>query len=861
MNWHLLPLSEIERLLNTTPSGIDSVTASQLLVEHGKNQLEKKKKKTILQMLLQQLLDFMILILVAAALISGILGDIIDTLIILAIIVINTAVGVIQEYRAQKAMEALKKMASGIAQVVREGKQRDIPFAEIVPGDLLFLEVGNIIPADIRFFETHQIKVDESVLTGESHNVEKHPEELPEGDYVLGDRINMGYKGTHVTSGYGLAYVVTTGMSTELGRIARMIQTEEKATPLQKRLTVFGKQLSVGILIVCALIFGIGILRGETVLSMLLTSISLAVAAIPEALAALVTIALAFGAKRLVKSNVLIRKLAAVESLGSVSYICTDKTGTLTLNKMTVEEIFETSDETAHPGFAGYNALLAAIALNNDASTDSNGKWLGDSTELALARYAFDKNYRRTDLELYYPRIAELPFDSTRKCMSTLHKCDQGVLVITKGAVEELFGKLNDEQKKIKAEFELKADAMAAKGYRVLGYAVKWLADVPDHLVPGAIESSLTLIGFTGMIDPPRKEAKQAVAQCKAAGIITVMITGDHKLTAMTIAKRLGILESEEDLVLSGAELTQLKLEEFEDIVERVRVYARVNPEQKLKIITALQDKNHFVAMTGDGVNDAPALKNANIGIAMGINGTEVSKEASQMILLDDNFSTIVVAIKQGRRIFDNILKFIKYIMTGNSGELWAIFLAPFFGLPMPLLPIQILWINLVSDSLPGLALGSESADAHIMKRPPRSPEQTIFSRAMIIHILWVGFLIGLITLGLQAWAIENGKEHWQTMAFSVLCFAQLAHAMAIRSERASIFSIGLFSNKYMLIALLIAAALQLMVIYSPFFNVIFKTQALTINELALTIGVSGMVFFAVEIEKWVKRKFGYGYE
>lgn len=857
MNWHLLPLSEIERLLNTTPSGIDSVTASQLLAEHGKNQLEKKKRKTILQMLLQQLLDFMILILVAAAIISGILGDIIDTIIILAIIVINTAVGVIQEYRAQKAMEALKKMASGIAQVVREGTKLALPFSELVPGDLLFLEVGNIIPADIRFFETHQIKVDESVLTGESHNVQKHPEELPQGDYVLGDRINMGYKGTHVTSGSGLAYVVATGMSTELGRIARMIQTEEAATPLQKRLTVFGKQLSVGILIVCALIFGIGIWRGETVLSMLLTSISLAVAAIPEALAALVTIALAFGAKRLVKSNVLIRKLAAVESLGSVGYICTDKTGTLTLNKMTVEEIFETSDETANLVFGGQNALLAAIALNNDTSIDSSGKWLGDSTELALARYAFDKNYKRTDLELKYPRVAELPFDSTRKCMSTLHKCDKGVLLITKGAVEELLGKLNEEQKTAKAEFEFKANEMAAKGYRVLGYAVKRLADVPDNLVSGEIESALTLIGFTAMIDPPREEAKQAVAQCKEAGIIAVMITGDHKLTAMAIAKRLGILESEEDLVLSGPELTQLKLEEFEDIVERVRVYARVNPEQKLKIITALQDKNHFVAMTGDGVNDAPALKNANIGIAMGINGTEVSKEASQMILLDDNFSTIVVAIKQGRRIFDNILKFIKYIMTGNSGELWAIFLAPFLGLPMPLLPIQILWINLVSDSLPGLALGSESADAHIMKRPPRSPGQNIFSRAMMIHILWVGFLIGLITLGIQAWAIENEKDHWQTMAFSVLCFAQLAHAMAIRSERESIFRIGLFSNKYMIIALSIAIALQLMVIYSPFFNVIFKTQALTVNELALTIGVSCTVFFAVEIEKWIKRKWG----
>jgi Ca2+-transporting ATPase len=854
MNWHLLPLSEIAQLLNTTPSGIDNITATQRLVEHGKNQLEEKKKKTIFGMLLHQLVDFMVLILIVAAVISGILGDVTDTVIILAIIILNAAVGIIQEYRAEKAIEALKNMAAGTVRIVREGKTIDIPAPDLVPGDVVQLEAGNIIPADIRFIETHQIRVDESALTGESQNVEKHPNELPEGDYALGDRINIGFKGTHITNGRGLAYVVTTGMNTELGRIAKMIQTDESSTPLQKRLTAFGKWLSVGILIICTVIFGTGLLRGETLLTMLLTSISLAVAAIPEALPALVTIALAFGAKRLVKSKALIKKLPAVETLGSVTYICTDKTGTLTLNKMTVQEIFDTADAEFNSIFSESNALLNAMALNNDVSRDRNGKWVGDSTEVALVQYALDRIYERVDLLLNFPRVGEIPFDSTRKCMTTLHKTNKGILVITKGAVEVLFEKLDDHQKKSIPEFEHKANEMAEMGYRVLGYAMRILPTLPESLIANEIESSLTLIGFAGMMDPPRKEAQQAVSECKQAGIIPVMITGDHKLTAKAIAKKIGIIATEEHMVLTGSELAKLTLEEFEKIVEKVRVYARVNPEQKLKIITALQDKHHFVAMTGDGVNDAPALKNADIGIAMGINGTAVSKEASHMILLDDNFATIVVAVKHGRRIFDNILKFIKYIMTGNSGELWAIFLAPFFGLPFPLLAIHILWINLVTDGLPGLALASEPADVNIMNRPPRNPKQNIFAEGMARHILWVGLLMGLVTIGMQAWAIQGDNSHWQTMAFTVLCFSQMGHVMAIRSDRESIFKIGVFSNKPMLGALVITVALQLLIIFIPFFNTVFKTQPLTFSELAITIAISSLVFWAVEIEKWIKR-------
>ncbi|MCE9540646.1 MAG: HAD-IC family P-type ATPase, partial [Bacteroidetes bacterium] len=525
MDWHLLSLSEITQKLKTSPSGIDGSTASQRLREYGENKITEKKKKTVLQKFLYQFTDFMILILIAAAIISSILGDVTDSIIILVIVIINAAVGFIQEYRAEKAMEALKKMAARNTRVLRDGKNIEIPTTDLVPGDVVRLEAGDIVPADIRFFETHQFKIDESALTGESHNVEKNSDELPEGNYSIGDRINMGFKGTFITNGRALAYVVETGMNTELGQIAKLIQIEEKLTPLQKRLAAFGKRLSVVILIICTIIFLIGWLRGEAILTMLLTTISLAVAAIPEALPALVTIALALGAKQLVKSNALIRKLPAVETLGSVTYICTDKTGTLTLNKMTVQEIYETADNKSNSTFSKSNALLNAMALNNDVSKDKNGKWLGDSTEVALVKYASEKNFEKNALEKIFPRVEELPFDSTRKCMTTFHKTENGIIAITKGAVDVLLEKLADNQKALIPELELKVNEMAGKGYRVLGYAIKTISTLPEELNSHEIESSLTLIGFAGMIDPPREEAKQAVEECKRAGIISVMIT------------------------------------------------------------------------------------------------------------------------------------------------------------------------------------------------------------------------------------------------------------------------------------------------------------------------------------------------
>lgn len=854
MNYHTRPVADIPHLLDTTPTGLDPETARQRLAEYGKNEIVDARKRTVWQIALHQLADVMILVLIAAAVISGFVGELKSTYVILAIVVINTIVGFVQEYRAEKAMEALKKMASNQARVLRKGQTIDVAAADLVPGDLTLLEAGNVIPADVRFVDTHALKVDESSLTGESDNVEKTPDTLPEGDYPLGDRMNMGYKGTFVTNGRATAYVVATGMTTELGKIATLIQTEESDTPLQKRLASFGKSLAAAALGICVLFFLVGWWRGEPLLNLLLVSISLAVAAIPEALPAVVTVALALGAKRLVKSNALIRKLPAVETLGSVTYICTDKTGTLTINKMTVEKT-DKSPDFALPVLANGDALLTAMALNNDVAKDHAGHWLGDSTEVGLVQYAADRDYERTALETRFPRMAELPFDSDRKCMTTLHQTDQGILCLTKGAVGSLFGQLAENEQASVPDLRKRVDAMAEQGFRTLGYAGKLLPELPNTITPETIETGQRFIGFVGLMDPPRQEARQAVAECKAAGIITVMITGDHKLTAKAVAESLEIISSPDDLVLTGPELEMLDDTTFGEIVEKVRVYARVDPAQKLRIISALQARNQFVAMTGDGVNDAPALKNADIGIAMGINGTEVSKEAAHMILLDDNFATIVKAVKHGRRIFDNILKFIRYIMSGNAGEIWALFLAPFFGLPIPLLAIHILWINLITDGLPGLALAYEPAEKNTMQRPPIDPKQTIFADGMGAFILWVGLLIGAVTIGTQAWAIQSGLAHWQTMTFTVLCFSQLGNAIAIRSRRESVFSIGLLANKPMLGAIVLTVALQLMIVYTPFFNDLFNTQPLTWAELGITVAASSVVFWAVEIQKWVARR------
>ncbi|NVO86229.1 cation-translocating P-type ATPase [Hymenobacter terrestris] len=860
MDYHLPPVADVAAALATSPAGLDAATAGQRLAEHGPNQLTGSQQKTVWQLLLHQLADVMILVLLAAAGVSVLIGEAKSAYVILAIVGLNAVIGFVQEYRADKAMEALQKMAASHAQVLRDGQPQQVLTAELVPGDVVLLEAGNVIPADVSFLETFTLKVDESSLTGESNNVEKTVEALPPGDYSLGDRVNLGYKGTSVTNGRATAYVVATGMRTELGKIAALIQTAEVVTPLQKRLGTLGKRLSVAALVVGALFFAVGWLRGEPWESLLLVAISLAIAALPEALPALVTVSLALGAGRLMQSHALIRKLPAVETLGSVTYICTDKTGTLTLNQMTVEDLYEVP-AVALPGLADRNALLVALALNTDAARDPENNWLGDSTEVALARYAADKDYDRTGLEAQFPRLAELPFDSERRCMTTLHQTPKGVLVLTKGAAGSLYKQLAASQQAGIADLRRRVDAQAAQGYRVLAYGAKMLPELPADLTPATVETDLTFLGFASLIDPPREEARQAVAECKTAGIIPVMITGDHKLTAKAIAEKLGIISSEEELVLTGPELTALDEAAFAAVVEKVRVYARVDPAQKLRIISALQARHQFVAMTGDGVNDAPALKNADIGIAMGINGTEVAKEAAAMILLDDNFATIVEAVRHGRRIYDNILKFIRYLLAGSVGEITALFCAPFFGLPVPLLAIHILWINLITDGLPGLALAYEPSEKSTMQRPPINPRQTIFADGLGWFILAVGLLVGALTIGMQTWAIGRGLPHWQTMAFTVLCFSQLGLALAIRSGHESIFSLGLLTNKPMLGAVLLTVGLHLIIIYVPFCNELFSTQPLTVAELGIAATMASVVFWAVEIRKFIIRRRGVALE
>jgi len=628
--------------------------------------------------------------------------------------------------------------------------------------------------------------------------------------------------------------------------------------------------------------------RGEPPLLMLLTAISPAVAAIPEALPAVITISLALGARKMVRQNTLIRKLPAVETLGSVTYICSDKTGTLTLNKMTVEEIYVNDTivreeqkvilngpDPRSPVGDSRSMLMTALAVSNDAGEDAAGTAVGDPTEFALYARAKQEGYDKTVLREEFPRVAEIPFDSERKCMTTFHQLpgskvnehgpwgNSGFVSFTKGAIDILLDKsvnmVTDAGLRTVDAGEIGKvnEGMAADGLRVLGFAMRSWEAVPEELSPEQVETGLTILGLVGMMDPPREEAAEAVRVCKTAGIRPVMITGDHPLTATTIAKRLGILDHDSRAVITGRELEQLSLEELEERVENLRVYARVAPEQKLNIVKALQDKGQFVAMTGDGVNDAPALKSADIGIAMGITGTDVTKEASDMVLLDDNFATIVKAVKEGRRIFDNIRKFIKYTMTSNSGEIWTIFLAPFLGLPIPLLPIHILWINLVTDGLPGLALAAEPAEKGIMERPPRHPKESIFANALGIHIVWVGLLMGAVSLFTQAWSMKTGHAHWQTMVFTVLCLSQMGHVLAIRSARESLFSQGVFSNRPLAGAFLLTFILQMATIYVPPLNPIFKTEPLSLQELTLTLALASVVFLAVELEKFIKRRRG----
>lgn len=847
--FHTLSIAETLQQLDTSGHGLSAEEAEQRLKQYGPNELEQQKKKSAWVLLLHQFADFMIIVLMVAAVISGLAGDPVDSVIILVIVLLNAILGFVQEYRAEKAMEALRKMAVLNAKVIRNNTTQQIPGNALVPGDIVLLEAGNAVPADLRLIETYSLSIDESALTGESVAVDKITAPIKEAEALPGDRHNMAYKSTLITNGRGVGVVAATGMHTEIGKIALLLQGNDSETPLKRRMASFGKKLSYIILIICLVLFGVGLLRGEEWVPMMMLSISLAVAAIPEALPALITIALSRGAARMVKQQALIRKLPAVETLGSVSFICTDKTGTLTLNKMKVVQHFLLP---AMNGVLKQHTLHVCMALNHDVQSSSDGHWVGDPTETALVEYVVQAEGRQalSFIQQQYPRVAELPFDSDRKCMTTVHRFENKLLVISKGAVEAISAAAANGEPLAMLNGE--AELWATKGLRVLAYAIKWLDALPQPFDYEQVECNMQLVGLAGLIDPPREEVRAAIAECKQAGIKPVMITGDHPATAKAIATDIGIMHPG-DLMMTGKELQQSDFNLFLQKVEKTAVYARVSPEQKLMIVKALQQHHHFVAMTGDGVNDAPSLKAANIGVAMGINGTDVSKEAAHMILLDDNFATIIKAVKEGRRIFDNIRKFVKYIMTCNSAEIWTIFMAPMLTLPMPLLPIHILWINLITDGLPGLALASEKAEANVMNRPPRPSNESLFAGGLGYHIVWVGILMAAVTLATQSYCLYANAAHWQTMVFTVLSLSQLGHALAIRSESTFLYRQGLLSNPALLFSVLFTFILQLMVIYLPVMNELFKTEPLSLSELTICMALSAVVFHAVELEKWIK--------
>jgi len=910
-NWHQTEVSEVLQQLGTdATNGLSHAEATRRLSAHGYNELIERSMKSPWRILWEQLATTMMIILVIAAVISAALGDNKDAIAILAIVVLNALMGFRQEYRAEKAIAALKKLAVPNVKVRRESRVQEISARELVQGDIVLLEAGNLTPADGRLIESVNLQIQEAALTGESAPVEKNILPL-EDEAPLAERRNMTFMGTVVTYGRGQAVITATGMETELGKIAEMIQTVmQEPTPLQQRLKKLGQNLAYVAFALVAIVGVLGLWRGEEARLVFLTAVSMAVAAIPEGLPAVVTIALALGAQRILKRRALIRKLPAVETLGSVTVICSDKTGTLTENRMTVTVVdianheINLSEDLRQPSpvLAVEDARLTQLrrepalmlmaiggALCNDAVLEIKHEQaqrfqiVGDPTEGALLFVAAKLGIRKNELEKIFPRVAEAPFDSERKRMTTVHKSEGREVrsvgreqnstlelacstlsglgashyAFTKGAVDSLLEistscwvddhvePLNEKwRKKIIADNE----RLARNGMRVLGLAFRTLAASPGN---GKIEErDLIFVGMAGMIDPARPEVKEAVATCKRAGIRPVMITGDHPLTAQHIARDLGILSKHDSNVFKGQELAEMSVTELENVVENISVYARVSPEHKLKIVQALQNRGHLVAMTGDGVNDAPALKQADIGVAMGITGTDVSKEAADMILQDDNFATIVAAVEQGRVIYDNIRKFIKYILASNFGEILVMLLAPFFGMPLPLLPLQILWINLVTDGLPALALSMEPAERNTMRRPPHPPTEGIFSRGLIRQIILGGLLMGVVSLGVGYWYWRTNQANWQTMVFTILTLAQMGNVLAIRSERDSLFRLGLLSNKPLLGAVTLTVMLQLAIVYVPFLQGIFKTQALSLLDLAVCLALSSVVFWAAELRK-----------
>ena len=898
-NWFNKEIKEVEQELQTNvDKGLTTEQVKEKREKYGVNELQSAKKKTLLQRFIDQFKDFSIIILIIAAIVSGIVGvaegeGITDTIIILIVVIVNAIIGVTQESKAEKSLEALQKLTDHAAKVIRNGEITVIPAKELVPGDIVVLDTGDYIPADLRIIEAVNLKSQEASLTGESVPVEKNADKIDDSEIGIGDRLNMLFSSSLVTYGRGKGIVVETGMTTEVGKIAGMINsTEKQETPLQQKLNALGKTLGIVAIAICVLIFIIGLVQGKEPIHMFMTAVSLAVAAIPEGLVAVSTIVLAIGVQKMVKKNAIVKRLPAVETLGSATVICSDKTGTLTQNKMTVEKIFinaKTSDlEEMKPEAQNEDLrkLVYANMLCNDTKIGKDGTLTGDPTETALVDMAFKLDF---DPSIYdrAPRLEEIPFDSDRKLMTTVNEQNGKYIVYTKGGVDELLNCCNSYILNRETKHDLenytkvirqKNEEMAKEALRVLACGYKELDHKPTKEDINELEKDLTFIGMVGMIDPPREEAKKAVEKCKTAGIKTVMITGDHKITATAIAKKLGILEKEEEAI-TGQELEKMTDEELEKNVRKYSVYARVSPEHKVRIVKAWQKNGEIVAMTGDGVNDSPALKTSDIGCAMGIVGTDVAKEAADVILTDDNFATIVSAVEEGRRIYDNILKVIQFLLSSNVGEIIVLLLATlctplfaqWFGITdiahlEILLPIHILWINLVTDSLPALALAFDPANKDVMNRKPAKPSKGVFTKGMTWRVIYQGAMIGLLTLGafmiglattttpIEGLTLDESKiEVGQTMAFVTLALSELVHVFNVRNNKTSLFKTKVFNNSKLVWAVLASATLMIGILAIPALRTIFSIPVLPTQNILELAGLILAPLVIVELFKLFK--------
>lgn len=873
---YLQTVEDVFKEVQSSPSGLSSQEAASRLEKYGANTLQEGKKKTLLEKFVDQFKDFMILVLLVAAVVSMFAHqgdpDPTDAIIILAVVLLNAVLGVFQESKAEEAIEALKKMASPVASVLRDGHVEHIKGEDIVVGDVVILEAGDVVPADMRLFEVNTVKIEESALTGESVPVDKDLV-IPAGDEVgIGDRTNMAFSSTNVTYGRAVGVVTSTGMNTEVGKIANMLaNTEEGKTPLQENQDALGKWLTIMILVIAVIIFLVGMLRGNEWTHMLLTAIAIAVAAIPEGLPAISTIILALGTQKMAQRNAIVRKLPAVETLGGVEIICSDKTGTLTLNQMTVEKmVYDNEIHDASEEISKDNIALRVMNLANDTKISQDNSLLGDPTETAMVQYGLDKNYDVREELVNIPRIAEVPFDSKRKLMTTIHQLEDGkYLVATKGAPDMLLDRVTKIEKHGEVSAFTEDDRttlmklnkeMATQALRVLAMAYKVIDTLPETVDTDSIEHDLIFAGLVGMIDPERKEAAAAIKVAQSAGIRTIMITGDHRDTAQAIAKRLGILRpDQEDGVLTGGELNDISDEELERTVETYSVYARVSPEHKVRIVKAWQKNGKVVSMTGDGVNDAPSLKQADIGVGMGITGTEVSKGASDMVLADDNFETIVVAVEEGRKVFANIQKAVQYLLSANFGEVMTMFVATMAGWSI-LEPIHILWINLVTDVFPAIALGLEEAEADIMNHPPRGKSSNFLSNGVLPSIFYQGFFEGGITLFVFWYAthIANwGNPVGETMAFATLGLIQLFHAFNVKSVYKSLGTVGAFKNKLFNYAILVSAVMLLSVMVIPGLTTVFDVAILTAEQWLFVVGAAFSIVPIVEIAKAIMRAMG----